>query len=93
MKGYLGGRYRERKDRLDAIKLERGCASCGYNRCVAALTFHHRDPAEKAFKIGSGQISSRSWEKIEAEVEKCDVLCANCHAELHAAERLEAVGV
>lgn len=55
------------------------CKGCGYTKCIAALEFHHRDPREKDFKISA----SLSWEVIERELSKCDLLCANCHREEH----------
>lgn len=55
------------------------CIKCGYNKTYSALTFHHRNPKEKEFQI-SGQI--RSWKKIKIELDKCDLLCSNCHIEL-----------
>lgn len=57
------------------------CVRCGYSRCQAALDFHHRDPLQKDYTIGS-----QSWEdleKIKPELDKCDLLCRNCHAEVH----------
>lgn len=59
------------------------CIICGYNKCIAALDFHHLDPAEKEF------ILSRSWQKkkmtesTKMELDKCVILCANCHREAH----------
>jgi len=53
------------------------CILCGYNRCLAALHFHHVNAFEKEFNISSGT----SWVKIEIELAKCVLLCANCHAE------------
>jgi hypothetical protein len=70
-------RARTRRARLDAIKLEHGCADCGYREHPAALEFDHRDPATKAFNIA--QSASRSWAATVAEIAKCDVRCANCH--------------
>jgi len=59
------------------------CNLCGYNRCVEALQFHHRDPDQKDFGIAkSGRC--HTWEKVQEELDKCDMLCANCHAETHA---------
>jgi ribosomal protein L30E len=46
------------------------------------LQFHHIDPSQKDFNIG-GRGSTRAWETIKAEIEKCILLCANCHAEEH----------
>lgn len=57
------------------------CQICGYAKCVGALTFHHRNPGQKDFQIGGNH--SRSWRSIQTELDKCDLLCANCHAEHH----------
>ena len=57
------------------------CERCGYNRCLSALEFHRRDPREKEFKVGSG--NTVAWSTILAELEKCDLLCSNCHREVH----------
>lgn len=63
------------------------CVKCGYNKCPASLTFHHRNPEEKEFWIGglSERINSiyELSEKIKCEIEKCDILCANCHSLEH----------
>ena len=59
------------------------CFICGYNRCLAALEFHHIDPTEKEFSIAQ-KGHTRSWERIKKELEKCVLLCANCHREVHA---------
>ena len=78
-------RRAERRAYTDAIKLTHGCERCGYNRCAEALHFHHRDPRQKRMEV---QRAARSgWSTMVAEIAKCDVLCANCHAETHAAER------
>lgn len=63
------------------------CMKCGYNKCMQALTFHHRNPNEKLFQI-SGNFS-KSWTKIKEELDKCDLLCSNCHHETHAHEHME----
>lgn len=57
------------------------CVRCGYDKFYGALTFHHRDPNEKEFKISTANILG--WDKLLAESEKCDLLCLNCHAEEH----------
>lgn len=59
------------------------CELCGYDRCAGALQFHHRDPAQKQFQLGSGGLT-RSLERLREEAEKCVLLCANCHAEVEA---------
>lgn len=61
------------------------CVRCGYDRCIGALCFHHRDPSTKAFHIGGN--ANRSWEANVAEAQKCDLLCANCHIEVHTMSR------
>ncbi|MFA5163877.1 MAG: hypothetical protein WC441_05170 [Patescibacteria group bacterium] len=50
----------------------------------AVFQFHHRDPSQKLFGLGN-KITNFSREKILAEIDKCDLLCANCHAKLHSA--------
>ena len=59
------------------------CFECGYSKCLAALVFHHTDPKQKDFGI-SGKC--RTWEKIRPELDKCQLLCHNCHNEYHDAE-------
>lgn len=56
------------------------CEKCGYNKCVDALEFHHLDPSEKDFTI-SGK--SWSYERLKKEVDKCILVCSNCHKEIH----------
>ena len=62
------------------------CQICGYDRSVAALHFHHRNPATKKFNI-SHEVGVEHWGALIEEVEKCDLLCANCHAETHEKEK------
>jgi hypothetical protein len=57
------------------------CLICGYDRCVAALRFHHLDPSTKSFTLALGG-NTRSMARVRAEASKCVVLCANCHAEV-----------
>lgn len=65
-----------------SIKLLGGCCNlCGYNKCIAALEFHHKDPMMKDATVKN--IISGSWEKIQEEIKKCVLLCANCHRENH----------
>lgn len=56
------------------------CKICGYNKCLAALEFHHRNPKEKERAISS---LHKTWNKIKEELDKCDLLCSNCHREVH----------
>lgn len=63
------------------------CITCGYNKSLRALTFHHRDPSKKDYTVS--QIQDWGWGKIEKELEKCDLLCFNCHMELHDKLKIE----
>lgn len=62
------------------------CIRCGYNKLNAALTFHHRNPEDKEFTIGG---RNYSWERMKKEAEKCDLVCHNCHAEIHYENKAE----
>ena len=59
------------------------CAGCGYDRCFAALQFHHLDPSTKSFTLSSNGVT-RSLARAREEARKCVLLCANCHAEVEA---------
>ena len=75
---------------LNNFKLSKGCLVCGYNKNPAVLQFAHKDPADK-YRTKSGKAvnptdlfkyyAGYSFSVILAEIDKCDVLCANCHAE------------
>lgn len=58
------------------------CVKCGYDKSLAALSFHHKDPSIKEFTI-AGCAAVVAWEKVLEEAQKCELLCANCHMELH----------
>lgn len=55
------------------------CCVCGYNKCEKALEFHHIDSSEKINDVSKIYKNS----DMEKEIEKCILLCANCHRELH----------
>lgn len=57
------------------------CQMCGYDKCIGALEFHHIDPTQKDFGISS--YIYLSWDKIKIELDKCILVCANCHREIH----------
>lgn len=68
--------------KLLAIEYKGGCCQrCGYNKIPGALVFHHRDPTQKERAITGG---SYSFESLRPELDKCDLLCSNCHIEVHA---------
>jgi hypothetical protein len=57
------------------------CKKCNYDKCLSALTFHHKNPDEKEYEIG--QMMDWQIDRIIKELKKCDLLCFNCHMELH----------
>jgi hypothetical protein len=62
---------------IHSEKLKRGCVCCGYNTSAYALDFDHIDPSTKLYDIA--QLATRRFDKIQEEIKKCQVLCANCH--------------
>jgi hypothetical protein len=89
------GYYRCRRCRVDSVARRRtrmrdlliaeaggACAICGFAGHPAALQFHHTSPEHKSFTIRNGD--TRSLERMRAEVRKCILLCANCHAQVEA---------
>lgn len=58
------------------------CSKCGYDKAKSALEFHHKDPTKKDFSI-SMRGYTMSWEKVKKELDKCIMVCANCHREIH----------
>ena len=77
-------RRRRKQLRRQSIQYKGGrCEICGYRRCLEALEFHHRESSRKDFGISSKGYT-RSWKKVREELDKCILLCANCHREVHA---------
>jgi 5-methylcytosine-specific restriction endonuclease McrA len=75
---------RRKKVRQMAVEYKGGrCQACGYDRCIEALEFHHANSSGKDFSI-SEKGYTRSWAKVKEELDKCMLLCANCHREIHA---------
>lgn len=76
-------KLRRKRIKQKAVDLFGGrCSECGYNKSLNALQFHHLDPSKKELSIAR-QSYTRSWEFVKKELDKCVLLCANCHAELH----------
>ncbi len=80
MRSYVAARVLSLKLRAIAYKGGK-CQICGYEKCPAALEFHHRDPNEKDYDWN--KMRRRAWDDIIKELDKCDMLCANCHRERH----------
>ena len=80
--GWQTRRRRAIRKMIFDAKAAAGCSSCSEKDAVC-LAFHHRDPATKRFDLGVAASGSWSLEAVRAEMGKCAVLCANCHAKLH----------
>lgn len=84
---YRGTRNKRRK--IDLLKKKQKlvdylggkCKECGYKKSLSALTFHHRNPEEKEYELG--YIKDNNWQKVKKELDKCDLVCFNCHMEIH----------
>lgn len=77
-------KHKKRRLLLDSIKMSKGCERCGYKEHPCALDFAHRDPETKLFSLSSRLRNNE--QKLQAEIEKCRILCSNCH-------RLETHGI
>jgi transcription elongation factor Elf1 len=80
----------EKKKRFDEYKKTFKCVKCDEARYYV-LDFHHIDPIKKEYGISS--ISKYSLERIKKEIEKCVVLCSNCHREFHHLEREQKITI
>src|SRR5690606_25807547 len=76
--------FQSNKEVLKWAKDQRGnkCEKCGYSN-PTALHFHHREPEKKLFMISKA--IGKTLDLIQEELDKCDLICANCHTEIHAA--------
>ena len=74
---------KERKGKLIAM-LGGKCIRCGYSKCTRSLCFHHILSEKKSFTLSSHGLL-HEWEAVLEEAKKCDLLCSNCHGELHEA--------
>jgi len=75
---YSGKRYKIKKELVDYKG--GSCEICGYNKSLRALQFHHTNPKEKDFNIGG---TTTFNEMVKKELDKCILVCANCHSEIH----------
>jgi len=75
----------------DAICKERDnrCEECGEIFESHILDFHHLDPSTKEFELSVSNLTDQQWPKVLAEVDKCQMLCANCHRQKHKEEAHE----
>ena len=80
---YKNYRKKIRQDFLSLYKKGKSCAFCGYNKYPEILQFHHKDKKEKAFNIANKVRTASALKKVKAEIDKCILLCPNCHNWLH----------
>lgn len=77
-------RVKARRQRLKELAIEyKGgkCEVCGYSRSIWALEFHHKESSQKDFSVSKYQ--TLAWSKLKQELDKCMIVCANCHREIH----------
>ena len=74
--------FRQRTKEKAVNYLGGKCKICGYSKCIRALSFHHLDKSTKEFAISAN--CNKAWDKVQTELDKCVLLCANCHMEVEA---------
>lgn len=71
-----------RRNKIAALEYKCGkCQLCGYNKCTSAFEFHHVRPKYKRFTISQGL--DKPWHLLKKEIDKCLLVCCNCHKEIH----------
>lgn len=87
---YVLKKQRGQKRKAKLVVLAGGkCLYCEVKydgKNAAMFQFHHRNPEEKAFALGQNTINDKTWKDVLIELEKCNLLCANCHSLLHSEE-------
>ena len=75
-----GQYWREKRiKRVAEMKVAAGCTDCGYDANADALEYDHLPGFEKVAAVSTLLRGGASWERVEAEIAKCEVVCANCH--------------
>lgn len=70
--------------KIEAVLAKGGkCEVCGYDKNLSALEFHHTNPKDKKFQVDLRVFSNLSLDRLNEEINKCMLLCANCHREVH----------
>lgn len=85
---------RKRKEKLIEFKGGK-CSICGVEydgENTAIFDFHHKNPKEKSFVLSTSNLIRYNWNKIVSEVEKCELLCSNCHRLKHFWEDINTAG-
>ena len=72
---------KKQKYKIKMVEYKGGkCEKCGYHKNLAALEFHHIDPSTKKFTVSD---THHNWEELKEELDKCILVCSNCHKEIH----------
>ena len=79
---YMKQKYKEKQNMVQELKAQCACAKCGDQRGYV-LDYHHINPDEKENGIARMVSNNYTLDKVFTEMEKCIVLCANCHREFH----------
>lgn len=74
---------RKQSDRLQEYKSTLSCIMCGESE-NCCLDFHHINPSTKIDAVQKMARRNMKWEKVQQEIDKCVVLCSNCHRKIHA---------
>ena len=89
---YMKQQYAQKKSIIEEQKAQQKCAKCGESRGYV-LDYHHLNPEEKETTIARMTSNKYKLEDIQKEVEKCIVLCANCHREFHHFEKQNGITI
>lgn len=78
-------RREQLRQQLEEYKRQLACEKCGYNEYMCALDFHHIDDTKE---INISDVCRHGWsfQRLLTEIQKCQVLCANCHRVIHCRE-------
>lgn len=79
---YMKQKYHEKQQAVEELKSQCACAKCGDTRGYV-LDYHHIDPTQKEEKVSRMISNNYTLDKVQSEIKKCVVLCANCHREFH----------
>ncbi len=71
------------KEFIKNYKKDKKCEICGYNKYPEILVFHHKNKENKGWAINYLMKTLKDINLIKLEIEKCMLICPNCHNELH----------
>jgi len=89
-KNYRRTYVKQQREKVNDFKNSLSCLKCGEDK-NHLLDFHHIDPKEKKFKISQG--FRYSWKRIKQEIDKCIILCSNCHRDFHHQEKEKGIKI